>query len=99
MAVAVLAGGPVGAADVNRMARDHGLTPKVIRSAREALGVKIERGRGHPVGPRHVERRAAAVCALHRLRQQGRDHSASGLGRRRYRVFAVPVSMTVMTRA
>ena len=39
----VLAGGPVGAADVNRMARDHGLTPKVIRSAREALGVKIER--------------------------------------------------------
>jgi putative DNA primase/helicase len=39
----VLAGGPVGAAYVNRMARDHGLTPKVIRSAREALGVKIER--------------------------------------------------------
>ena len=30
-------------ADVNWMARDHGLTPKVIRSAREALGVKIER--------------------------------------------------------
>ena len=39
----VLAAGPVGAADVNRMARDHGLTTKAIRSAREALGVKIER--------------------------------------------------------
>jgi putative DNA primase/helicase len=40
---AVLAGGPVPAAEVNRMARDHGLTPKVVRSAREALVVKIER--------------------------------------------------------
>jgi hypothetical protein len=40
---AVLADGPVPAAEVNRMAREHGLTTKVIRSAREALGVKIER--------------------------------------------------------
>jgi KaiC/GvpD/RAD55 family RecA-like ATPase len=40
---AALAGGPVEAAEVNRMAREHGLSPKVIRSAREALGVKIER--------------------------------------------------------
>ena len=39
----VLAGQPVAAADVNRMAREHGLTTKAIRSAREALGVKIER--------------------------------------------------------
>jgi hypothetical protein len=50
---AVLAGGPVPAAEVNRMAREHGLTTKVIRSAREALGVKIERddfGSGWPQG-------------------------------------------------
>ena len=40
---AALAGGPMPAADINRMARDHGLTAKAIRSAREALGVKIER--------------------------------------------------------
>ena len=40
---AVLTGGPLPAAEVNRMAREHGLTAKVIRSAREALGVKIER--------------------------------------------------------
>jgi putative DNA primase/helicase len=39
----VLAGGPMAAADVNRMARDHGLTPKVVRSARNNLKVKIER--------------------------------------------------------
>jgi putative DNA primase/helicase len=40
---AALAGGAVAAAEVNRMARDHGLTAKAIRSARESLGVKIER--------------------------------------------------------
>ena len=40
---AALAGGPVPAAEVNRMAREHGLTPKAVRSGREALGVKIER--------------------------------------------------------
>jgi putative DNA primase/helicase len=38
-----LAGAPLPATEVNRMAREHGLTPKAIRSAREALGVKIER--------------------------------------------------------
>jgi hypothetical protein len=31
---AALADGPVPAAEVNRMAREHGLTPKAIRSAR-----------------------------------------------------------------
>ena len=40
---AALAGGPVPAAEINRMAREHGLTPKTVRSAREALKVKIER--------------------------------------------------------
>jgi putative DNA primase/helicase len=40
---AALADGPVPAAEINRMARDHGLTTKAIRSGREALGVKIER--------------------------------------------------------
>jgi hypothetical protein len=38
-----LAGGPMAAAELNRVARDHGLTAKAIRSAREALGVKIKR--------------------------------------------------------
>lgn len=40
---AVLAGDPVPAGEVTRMAREHGLTSKAVRSAREALGVKIER--------------------------------------------------------
>ena len=40
---AALAGGAVAAAEANRMARDHGLPAKAIRSARESLGVKIER--------------------------------------------------------
>jgi putative DNA primase/helicase len=40
---AALASGPVPAAEVNRMAREHGLTAKAIRSAREALRVKIDR--------------------------------------------------------
>ena len=40
---AALASGPMPAAEVNRMAREHGLTVKAVRSARDALGVKIER--------------------------------------------------------
>jgi hypothetical protein len=40
---AALASGSVPAAEVNRMAREHGLTSKAIRSARETLGIKIER--------------------------------------------------------
>ena len=39
----VLTGDPVPATEVNRMARERDLTIKAIRSAREALGVKIER--------------------------------------------------------
>jgi hypothetical protein len=38
-----LAGGPMPAKEVVRIAREHGLTAKAVRSAREALGVKIER--------------------------------------------------------
>jgi hypothetical protein len=44
-----LAGDPVQAAELTWRACEHGLTPKAIRAAREALGVKIER-RGF--GPR-----------------------------------------------
>ena len=44
----VLAGGAVPATQVGRMALEHGLTPKAVRSAREALGIKIER---HGFGP------------------------------------------------
>jgi hypothetical protein len=40
---AALAGESVPAAEINRMAREHGLTAKAIRSARETLGVTIER--------------------------------------------------------
>ena len=40
---AALAGGPVPGAEVKRMAREHGLTPKTARSARAALKVKITR--------------------------------------------------------
>jgi hypothetical protein len=40
---AALAGGPIPAAEVQRMGREHGLTAKAIRSAREALGVEIAR--------------------------------------------------------
>src|SRR6476659_8225646 len=39
----VMAGDPVPATEVSRMARERDLTIKAIRSAREALGVKIER--------------------------------------------------------
>ena len=40
---AALAGDPVPATEVSRVAHQRGLTAKAIRSAREALGVKIER--------------------------------------------------------
>ena len=38
-----LAGAPVPAAELSRVAHERGLTPKAIRSAREALGVEIAR--------------------------------------------------------
>jgi len=40
---AALVGARVPAAEVSRVAHERGLTPKAIRSAREALGVKIQR--------------------------------------------------------
>jgi hypothetical protein len=40
---AALADGPLPATELNRMAREHGLTPKTVRSAREGLKVKIDR--------------------------------------------------------
>jgi hypothetical protein len=40
---AALVGVAVPAAELSRVAHERGLTPKAIRSAREALGVKIER--------------------------------------------------------
>ena len=39
----VLANGPQPVSDINRMAKDHGLTDKAVRSARQTLGVKIDR--------------------------------------------------------
>ena len=40
---AALVGAPVPAAELSRVAHEHGLTAKVVRAAREALGVEIER--------------------------------------------------------
>ena len=40
---AALAADPVLATEVSRMAHEHGLTTKAVRSGREALGVKIAR--------------------------------------------------------
>ena len=40
---AALVGAPVPAAELSRVAHEHGLTAKAIRSAREALGVEIAR--------------------------------------------------------
>jgi hypothetical protein len=40
---AVLASGPMPAADVNRIALEHGLSAKVVRTAREALWIKAKR--------------------------------------------------------
>jgi len=39
----LLTNGSMAAAEVQRIGREHGLTPKALRSAREALGVRIER--------------------------------------------------------
>jgi hypothetical protein len=38
-----LANGPIAATEANRMAREQGLSPKAVRCARQALGVKIDR--------------------------------------------------------
>jgi hypothetical protein len=40
---AVLASGPMPAAEVRRMASEHGLSEKAVRSAREALWIKVKR--------------------------------------------------------
>jgi hypothetical protein len=68
-----LAGAPVPAAELSRIAREHGLTAKAIRSAREALGVEIERngfGRG-----------AQSVWSLHRTERTGGLLKRMGLQR------------------
>ena len=64
---AALAGEPIPAAEVNRMAREHGLTAKAIRSAREALRVKIERDGLDPAQGRCGRCQGAHRCpTLHR---------------------------------
>jgi hypothetical protein len=40
---AALAAGPVPATEITRVARERGLTPKIVRAAREAMAVEIER--------------------------------------------------------
>ena len=39
----VLVSGPMQANEVNRIALEHGLTAKAVRSAREALWIKVKR--------------------------------------------------------
>lgn len=81
--------------------RQLGPRPTLGDAARYAVGMDVVRtmsapraasvrSRGDPLGPEHFQRQAAALCALHRLRQQGRDDPASGLGRQRRRLPAVP---------
>jgi hypothetical protein len=54
-----LTGDPVPATEVSRMAHEHGLTAKVVRAAREALGVRIERN-GFGPGSKLLWRRIEA---------------------------------------
>jgi hypothetical protein len=61
---AVLAHGPTPASEVNRMAREHGLTSKTVRSAREALKVKIGRD-GFGPGSRSLWSLPTSAVAAH----------------------------------
>jgi hypothetical protein len=56
-------------------------------SAPRAAGVRCARD---PLGPEHIKRQAAAVRALHHMRPQGRDYSASGVGRPAHRSQELP---------
>jgi plasmid stability protein len=70
---AALSEGAVPAGEISRMARDHGLTTKVVRSAREALGVKIDRD-GFGPGSKSVWSLTAAPIdaqTIHRCPTQG----------------------------
>ena len=59
-----LAFAPMSAAEVSRIAREHGLSSKAVRSAREALGIKIERD-GFGPGSKSLWRLpAASIDAL-----------------------------------
>jgi putative DNA primase/helicase len=63
---AALANGPIAAAEVNRMAREHGLTAKAVRSARDALKVEIKRDGFGPGSkslwslPKHIDAQSAS---------------------------------------
>ena len=59
---AALPSDPVLATEVSRVAHERGLTPKAIRSAREALGVKIERNGFGRVPSRYGRCRGAHRC-------------------------------------
>ena len=75
---AVLASGQVPAAEINRMAREHGLTAKAIRSAREALSVKIDRDGFGPgskslwsLSEGRIDAQPPHTCPLQRLGTYG----------------------------
>src|SRR5258707_14944505 len=74
---AALAGDPVPATEVSRMAHEHGLTAKVVRAAREALGVKIERN-GFGPGSRSVGSLPGGHIDVHPPSQEGRPKTKDG---------------------
>ena len=77
---AALSEGAVPAGEISRMARDHGLTTKVVRSAREALGVKIDRDGFGPGSKSVWSLTAAPILAqtVHRCPIQGMGKYGGG---------------------
>jgi hypothetical protein len=69
------------------VARKRAARSDVKRPARRAVRLC---SRCDPVGRTAIKRPATPMRALHRLRQQGRNDPASGLGRQQRRLLAVP---------
>ena len=74
---AALAGDQVPATKVSRMAHEHGLTAKAIRSAREALGVEIARN-GFGPGSRSLWSLPRGHIEAHSPSQEDRPKTKDG---------------------
>jgi len=75
--------------DARRPAPRDTVAMALLRKMPAPLAARLRRA-CDPVGRWHFQRQAEAICALHRVRPQRGDHSASGLGRRRHWLPAVP---------
>ena len=62
-----------------------GLLRKVLASRARRVCAPYD-----PMGRPRIKRQAQAVRAMHRVRPQGRDTTASRMGRRAYRISAIP---------